>query len=118
MFGWNTLIDQNTFHEMIGSDIEHLDTLIALFEEQSKENVESMQHAIQHHDVQTFERAAHDLKNLGRNIASSKLIEHSQELERIASETQFDLAATKIDETARLLNRALKELRKLRRKWS
>ena len=118
MFGWNNLIDHKTFHEMIGSDVEHLDTLIALFEEQSRENLESMQHAIRHQNVQVFGRAAHDLKNLGRNIASAKLVAHSQELERIASEPHLAEAAERIDETVRLLGRALKELRKLRRKWS
>jgi hypothetical protein len=117
MFGFIRLIDQKTFHEIIGDDMGHLDTIIALFDEQANDNMSNMHEALLKNDALAFERAAHDLKNLGRNIAAQKLIEHSHELERLAAESALEAAAKRLKETSDLLARASRELKKLRKKW-
>jgi HPt (histidine-containing phosphotransfer) domain-containing protein len=118
MLGFNRIIDKKTFHEIIGDDLEHLDTIIALFEEQADDNLTNMREAILKEDRGAFERAAHDLKNMGRNVASNRLVEHSHELEKLAAEARFGALHDKLEESSDLLAKALKELKSLRKKWS
>ncbi|MFN8390851.1 MAG: Hpt domain-containing protein [Bdellovibrionota bacterium] len=118
MLGFSKIIDKKTFHEIIGDDLEHLDTIIALFEEQAEDNLSNMREAILREDRGSFERAAHDLKNMGRNVASQKLVDHSHELERLAKEAPFEALHDKLQDSSDLLAKALKELKSLRKKWA
>ena len=118
MLGWNKLIDSEVFYEIIDGDVCHLDTIIALFEEQAEENLEAMERALKQSDIQAFERAAHDLKNLGRNIAAQKLIDYSDQLESLAINSKFDEASDRLGKIKSLLKRAKEELNSLRKKWS
>ena len=110
MFFTAKLIDKNLFLETIDRDQSLLETLISLFEEQSRDNINSMRDALRTKNNEQFERAAHDLKNLGRNIASEKLVEHSHILETLAAERKIIEAGKLLDQTEKLLGKAQKEL--------
>lgn len=117
MLGWNKVIEKSVFMETIDNDSSLLDTVIELFKQQSKDTFNAMTTAIDQSDWFAFERAAHDLKNIGRYLASPRLIEHSHELEKLAAERHLEVAAHKLDRTAKLLTKALKELTTIRKQW-
>lgn len=118
MLSWNKLIDQTLFFEIIDGDVCHLDTIIALFDEQARENLQAMDVALENCDIQAFERTAHDLKNLGRNIAAQSLISLSEELESLARQACFKEAQKHLSKTRGVIKRAGEELRYLRDKWA
>ena len=115
MFGWNKIIDKREFLETIDNESALLDTVIELFTQQASDSLSHMQTALANKDCNAFERAAHDLKNIGRNIASDKFIKHSRELEILAGENKLDQAAAKIDSTQKLIAKAKKELENIRK---
>lgn len=114
MFGWNRVIDKKTFLETVGGDPSFIDTLIELFRKQSKENVQALQNAARRGDEKAVQQAAHDLKNIGRNIASTKLIKLSSRLEELAAAKQLAEVTESIEKTTDLLARALEELQEMR----
>lgn len=118
MFGWNRVIDKKTFLETVGDDPSFIDTLIELFRKQSKENVHALQAAAKRGDQKAVQQAAHDLKNIGRNIASTKLIKLSTRIEQLAAEKQLQQVVDSVDATTELLARALEELHEMRESLS
>lgn len=117
MLLFSKVIDTKIFLESVGDDTSHLDTLISIFAEQSRDNIAHMYTALGKNDYDAFERAAHDIKNLGRNIAANKLIEHSQVLEELAAKRQLTNVEELIENTKKLLDRAQSELVKIRKKF-
>ena len=117
MFLFSKIIDQKVFLESVGDDTCHLETLIHIFEEQARDNIAHMYTALGQNDYDAFERAAHDIKNLGRNIAADKLIQHSQMLEELAGRRELDDVDELIKETQKLLSKAQVELVKIRKRF-
>jgi hypothetical protein len=117
MFPWSKVIDRKTLKETISNDPGLLDTVIELFKQQSEDTLLGMSTAIKRTDAVAFGRAAHDLKNIGRSVACSKLIVQSQELEKIASENQLKETNISLKATEKLLNKALIELISIRKHW-
>lgn len=114
MFGWSRVIDKKAFLETVGGDRALIETLIELFRQQSKENVQALEAAAKRGDNRAFQQAVHDLKNIGRNIASPKLLKHSQRLEALAANQQLDQAAESVQKTTAILAQALEELQSMR----
>jgi len=69
MLGFNKIIDKRLFLETIGNDRSLLETVIALFEQQSESTLNGISLALIQSDRLAFERWVHDLKNIGRSIA-------------------------------------------------
>ena len=114
MFGWNRVIDKKAFLETVGEDPSFIDTLIELFRKQSKENVQALESAAKKGDAKAVQQAVHDLKNIGRNIASPKLIKHSVKLEALTAEKQLQQVVESVEKTTQMLEKALLELQELR----
>lgn len=114
MFGWSKVIDKKAFLETVGGDPALIDTLIELFQKQSKENVQALQAAAKKGDNKAYQQAVHDLKNIGRNIASPKLLKHSERLEAFGANQQLELAAKSVEKTTEILAQALEELQSMR----
>ena len=114
MFGLSKIIEKKLFLEYVGNDMEHFDTIIHLFKEQSEDTLKRMREALRQEDSSAFGHAAHDLKNLGRNIAANPIIDHSRALEEHAANEQLSMAAEMLDKTEKLLRRAQKELVSIR----
>lgn len=112
MFGWSKerVVQKEAFLHVIGNDLNFIETVISLFEEQAKDCMEILSDSLQTSDWNAFLRATHDLKNTGRSIASQKLIDHSVELEKIASEQSVEKAKVALKNTEKLLNKARTEL--------
>ncbi len=110
MLTWTRIIDKRAFLDLIDSDKAHLAMIIELFKEQSQDNLENMENAASLDDSDAFLRAAHDLKNLGRNIAAMALIKHSETLEEHAARQELTKADAMLKETRKLLSKALREL--------
>ena len=108
------LIDKETFLEVVGNEAEMIDTVIELYKEQTANGLKSIQSAIDTNDSVTLERAAHDLKNVGRNIASEKIVEAAHDLELMGANKDIDAAFDKIDSIEKMLQNALKELKAIR----
>lgn len=117
MFSWGKVIDTKTLKETIGHDPGLLDTVIELFRQQSEDTMLGMSSAIKRTDPVAFGRAAHDLKNIGRSVACSKLISQSQSLEKLVAENQFKQVNISLKSTEKVLDRALKELISIREHW-
>ena len=118
MFFSKALIDRDTFLEVVGNEAAMVDTVIELYKEQTENGVKSINKAIDTADFLLLERAAHDLKNVGRNIASEKLVEQAHELEIMGANKDVESAIDKLDSVERMLNSALKELLAIRKSLS
>ena len=116
MFGWGRVIEREKFLEKVASNPQLLDTLMELFAQQSDDTVQTMIVALDIADWQSLQRAVHDLKNIGRSVASTKLIEHSRVLDEMANERQLELLKKSVGRTSKLLAKAGKELKALRKK--
>ena len=114
--GLQKVIEQRAFLQLITGDAGLLDTIIALFGQQSEDTIKTMEGALAAQDWQAMQRAVHDLKNIGRSVASPRLIQQSQELDRLAIERQLVQLQKAISRTERLLARASRELHHIRRK--
>lgn len=114
MFGWNSVIDKKAFFDTVGQDPSFIDTLIELFRVQYAENIQALESAAKRGDEKGVQKAAHDLKNIGRNIASPKLIQHSSKIESLAAEKQLAQVIASVGKTTKLLEKALQELHDLR----
>ena len=110
MFFSKKLIDKKTFLEVIGEDKDMVLTVLELFREQSELCVKTMHTAIERSDALSFKRAAHDLKNVGRNIASERLVEAAEELEGLGDNGELGSAAEKLVQAEKMLGTAEKEL--------
>ena len=110
MFGWNKVIEKDAFMRVIGNDLNFLETVISLFEEQAKDSLVTLGSSLSTPDWSAYLRATHDLKNMGRSIASQKLIEHAGILEKFADEQNAVKARAKLKITEKLLSKARAEL--------
>ena len=110
MFFSKKLIDKKTFLEVVGNEKELVGTVVELYKEQTSDCMKTMRHAINSGDAVSFKRAAHDLKNVGRNIASEKLVEMSEELEALGDSGELQAAEEKLEPAEKLLQNAEKEL--------
>lgn len=118
MLGREPLIDVEAFLGTIGDDHGFLDTVIALFKEQSDDTLNGIRAAIAQRDWDAFNRAAHDLKNIGRAVACKRLVDHSNELEELIAGQQLLIAVSLVGQTEKLLSRTLKELNKIRKRFN
>ena len=110
MFGWNKVIEKDAFMRVIGNDLNFLETVISLFESQAKDSLDTLSGALVTPDWPSYLRATHDLKNMGRSIASTKLIEHADILEQFAEGQNVVQAQAALKNTAKLLGKARAEL--------
>ena len=113
MFGYSKVIQKDDLMKVIDNDISFLKTLIGLFEEQAKESLETFDSALKNSDWNSYLRATHDLKNIGRSIASEKLLQHAAELELFAKTQDTDKARAKLKSTTSILGKAHNELTKI-----
>ena len=109
------LIEREEFLEAVGNERELIDTLLDLYDEQTRDCLKNMRLAYERNDASLFERAAHDLKNVGRNIASKRLIEHAQDLEEMAARGELEGAVRNVRRTEKLLRTAGNELAAIRK---
>ena len=115
MFSWNRIIEQKRFLETVSNDPQMIDTMIELLAQQSEDTVNTMVIALEAADWRSVQRAVHDLKNIGRSVASSKLIKYSQGLDKMAKEKKVEELRKSVARTIKLLAQAGKELRSLRK---
>ena len=110
MFDWNKVIQKNAFMRVIGNDLNFLETVISLFQEQAKDSLETLHMALHSLDWPAYLRATHDLKNMGRSIASQKLIDHAALLEQFAQSKDVTQAQIALKATTKILKKANAEL--------
>lgn len=110
MLGWNKVIQKDAFMRVIGNDLNFLETVISLFEEQAKDSLATLTNSLSTPDWSAYLRATHDLKNMGRSIASQKLIDHAGLLEKFAEEQDTSKALAKLKMTEKILSKARAEL--------
>jgi HPt (histidine-containing phosphotransfer) domain-containing protein len=112
------VVDEKLFLEIIQNDLSVIPSIINLYKKQSDENILLMKKSISNNDKLNFERAAHDLRNLGRNIASRKLIMISDNLEDKLNNYSLESLNNEIIKTEKVLRKAESELRKILKKNS
>lgn len=118
MLFFKKIIDKKTFLEVVGDEKEMISTIIELFLEQSADCLKTMRLSIDQLDPDNFKRAAHDLKNVGRNIACNDLIILSEELELIGEKREIDGVGDGIDKAEKILKKAHKELLEIQKSVS
>jgi HPt (histidine-containing phosphotransfer) domain-containing protein len=109
----NKVIDESLFLEIINNDLSVMNSMINLYHQQYIENIETMRSSIDRNDQLNFERAAHDLKNLGRNIASKKLIAISNLFEDEIEKHRLRDLEKLVNKTEKLLKKAELELKSI-----
>ena len=116
MFPWNKVIEKKALLEIIDNDLSFIDSVIALFDQQSIETMNEMRAATKAMNQAALGRVVHDLKNIGRSVGSTPLIEQSKILEEIVAKKQLNAISQQIIKTEKLLRKAHKELIKIRGK--
>jgi HPt (histidine-containing phosphotransfer) domain-containing protein len=108
------VIERESLMKVIDHDLALLDSMISLFGKQAEDSLGVINRALVKGDWADYLRGAHDIKNIGRSVASARLIEHAQELEQIASAKDLELGRRYIPKTVKLLEQASKDLLEIR----
>lgn len=115
MFGWGKVIDREALMKVVDNDLNLLDSIVSLFGKQAEDSLGVIRRALVKGDWTEYLRGVHDIKNIGRSVASDRLIEHAGELESIASAKDLELGRRYVAKTVKLLERASRELVGIRR---
>ncbi len=116
MFPWNKVIEKKALLEIVDNDLSFLDSVIELFKQQSSDTMTDMKAALRVMDQVALGRAVHDLKNIGRSVGSTPLIEQSMRLEEIVAMKQLNIVNRQLKKIEKLLLKAQKELINIRGK--
>ena len=113
MLWWNKLVERQALMDSLGNDESYLATVVELFKQQSQDTIKDMKNSLDSNDTFGFSRAAHDLKNIGRSVASNRIVKQSLKLEELAAKQNLANIAREVKKTEKLLAKALEELIRL-----